>query len=45
MVSTERASKIEQTLLKHYSPKINRLRNTEGKTLSNQGVVSVFNEL
>ena len=43
MVSTERASKSEQTLLEHYSLKINHLRDTEGKELSSQGVMSVFN--
>ena len=43
MVSTEGASKSEQTLLKHYSLKINRLRDTEEKELSSQGVVSDFN--
>ena len=42
MVSIEIASKSEQTLLKHYSPKINSLRNIEGEKLSNQGVASVF---
>ena len=42
MVSIERASKSEQTLLKHYSLKINLLRDTEGKELSSQGVVSVL---
>ena len=42
MVSPERASKSEQTLLKHDSLKINRLRDTEKKKKSNQGVLSVL---
>ena len=36
MVSVERASKCEQTLLKYYSLKINHLQDREGKKLSNQ---------
>ena len=38
-----RASKSEQTLLKHFSLKINRSRDTKGEKLLNQGVVPVFN--
>ena len=37
MVSIERASKSEQTLLKHYSLKINRYRDTEGKKIVKPG--------
>ena len=37
MVSTERASKSEQTWLKQYSLKINRLRDTEEKKCSTRG--------
>ena len=33
MVSIERASKSEQTLLKHYSLNINRLQDAEGKKI------------
>ena len=43
MVTVERASKSEQMLLKYYCLKTNHLQNIEGKKLSNQGVVSVFN--
>ena len=43
MVSIERTSKSEQTLLNHYGLKIIRLQDTERKKLSNQGFVSVFN--
>ena len=45
MVSIKRASKSERTSLKHNSPKINRLRDTEGKKLLNQEVVSVSDDL
>ena len=37
MVSLERASKSDQTLLKHYSLKINRLRDTEKKKSQTRG--------
>ena len=37
MISIERASESEQTLLKHYSLKINRLRDTEGKNYQTKG--------
>ena len=37
MVSLERPSKSEQTLLKHYSLKINCLRDTEGKKIVKPG--------
>ena len=39
MVSIQRASKSEQTLLKHYSLKINHLRDTEGKICQTGGHV------
>ena len=45
MASLERASKSKQILLKHYSLKINRLRETERKELPNLGLESVFNWL
>ena len=37
MVSIQRALKSEQTVLKHYSLKINRLRDTEGKNCQTRG--------
>ena len=37
MVSTERASKSEQALMRHYSRKINRLRDKEGKNCRTRG--------
>ena len=45
MALLERASKSKQILLKHYSLKINRLRETERKELRNLGLDSVFNWL
>ena len=38
MVSIERASKSEQTLLKYYSLKINRLRDTKEKNCQARGL-------
>ena len=40
MVSIKRALKSEQTLLKYYSLKINRLRDTGGKHCQTRGRVS-----
>ena len=38
MVSIETASKSEQTVPKHYSPRINHLPDTEGKNCQTRGL-------